>query len=50
MLKTVLERAGERRSITVYRDTDIIVSVWLKDSDDEYRIFEIACDLMEKFS
>lgn len=40
-IKVALEHEGNRRSIAVYRN-DIEIHYRLKDSDDEYRIFEIV--------
>ena len=48
MLKLALEREGEKRAIAIYRDTNMIAHVWLVDSDDEYRIFEITHNLLKR--
>ena len=47
-MKVTLEHENGRRAIAIYKYTDIVVHHWLKDSDDEYQIFEIISDLVRK--
>lgn len=46
MIKIALEcerrEAQDRKAIAVYRNDDLVVHYWLKESDDEHRIFDIV--------
>ena len=43
-----LEHEDGKRAVAVYKDGDMKVHHWLKDSDDEYSIFEIVSYVIKR--
>ena len=47
-LEYEIKHGTERRAIAVYKDSNMVSHIWLKDSDDEYRIFEVTRYLLKR--
>lgn len=49
-IKVALEHEDGKRAIAVYKDSDLMVHYWLRDNEDEYRVFEIVSHTIKRLS